>query len=879
MEELMETTADDPMAYLHPSGKYVKPIMHHKARLQRKQEKNGGSAEGTPVYEEHVQQPPPSELTCPICGQLLREAVLTICCGESFCAECIQQRLLDMGPLNKCPGNSCNSKLSADQLVPNKKMRQAVEHFINSQGSSAGAITGASKESSTEAFSMFAQSQPFHAQTQQVHRVRIGLSATSSVEPEKSSVPIGGIIQSSISTSEFPIKHDESLAKLLGVPPPHSVPIAAQVATPPMQLPSSNMFSFTQPPPAIPVLSMPPPTIPVTTLSSQLPIVPPPISTQTTSNTSTTQPEPNQLTSTTEIPGVGAPPVEMSLQPPTVTKVASTSAPVRGSASISDAWEAFLMRKDQDKKERKRPTSRSSVSSASSSSDSESSSSSSSSSASSADSAARRRRRRENERRYNRGRPYRPRDRSPARYRQREYPKYRLSPKRSERHRPASPRRPTRDYDHDRYRSPRASPQKKERTKRHSPEPSKTRRSETKHEDKKKRKLDEVEKSSRASEEKESSKLKRKRGDLAKEEKASKTIKIKIHSKDKFDEKLVKEEGLPKARNELELEDVKDEQSATDTHDNDEEEIERIIQEAKRVKRMSIDDQFNETIEDLPAENEQEEQVETKMANDNLMKFEENESVAKIGKQVQHSVDSGTEEDRDLFHNNDYAWNVTEEKSAKIQSPTEEEDDNQKEFMVELPPDLGSENEKKEKKHKKKKRRHSEKDHDDESKEKKKKKHKEEKHKKEAKEVKKGKERDERSREKEESREKEKLAKKFSSHSEDREGSEYDSKRKKEKKKKKDKDSDKPDHKESHKGSKRKDRHELPEKYSISREESSEKRETTSKNEKQERGKSSTERESRHESEKRPRHRSPEVKNYLRDESPEVKMRSKKYKL
>jgi len=33
---LMETTKDDFLAMLHPSGKYVKSIMHFQARLQRK---------------------------------------------------------------------------------------------------------------------------------------------------------------------------------------------------------------------------------------------------------------------------------------------------------------------------------------------------------------------------------------------------------------------------------------------------------------------------------------------------------------------------------------------------------------------------------------------------------------------------------------------------------------------------------------------------------------------------------------------------------------------------------------------------------------------------------------------------------------------------
>lgn len=35
MDELMETTSDDPLAMLHPSGKYVVPIMHWKARQKK----------------------------------------------------------------------------------------------------------------------------------------------------------------------------------------------------------------------------------------------------------------------------------------------------------------------------------------------------------------------------------------------------------------------------------------------------------------------------------------------------------------------------------------------------------------------------------------------------------------------------------------------------------------------------------------------------------------------------------------------------------------------------------------------------------------------------------------------------------------------------
>lgn len=34
----METTSDDPLAMLHSSGKYMVPIMHWKARQQKKVE-------------------------------------------------------------------------------------------------------------------------------------------------------------------------------------------------------------------------------------------------------------------------------------------------------------------------------------------------------------------------------------------------------------------------------------------------------------------------------------------------------------------------------------------------------------------------------------------------------------------------------------------------------------------------------------------------------------------------------------------------------------------------------------------------------------------------------------------------------------------------
>lgn len=141
MEELMEISKDDPFARLHPSGKYVVPIMHYNARNQRKQENIIGND-----INENEQREVPLELACPLCKNLLREAVLATCCGDSFCAECAQQIVLD-DKNGECPGAGCNQKITADSLVPNNKMRQAIQKFLSSSNkpTQSGLVAGASK--------------------------------------------------------------------------------------------------------------------------------------------------------------------------------------------------------------------------------------------------------------------------------------------------------------------------------------------------------------------------------------------------------------------------------------------------------------------------------------------------------------------------------------------------------------------------------------------------------------------------------------------------------------------------------------------------------------------------------------------------------------
>uniref|UniRef100_A0A0K0EJZ0 DWNN domain-containing protein n=1 Tax=Strongyloides stercoralis TaxID=6248 RepID=A0A0K0EJZ0_STRER len=132
-EDLMETTKDDPMAMLHPSGKYVIPIMHWKARNEKNSQIGTSTEAQGKVKEEEEEKKSkndlPSELVCPLCNSLFVDAVLTYCCGNTFCADCLTKIIIE-DKEGKCPGVSCNQKkLNSSSFVPNKKVREAVKNY------------------------------------------------------------------------------------------------------------------------------------------------------------------------------------------------------------------------------------------------------------------------------------------------------------------------------------------------------------------------------------------------------------------------------------------------------------------------------------------------------------------------------------------------------------------------------------------------------------------------------------------------------------------------------------------------------------------------------------------------------------------------------
>ncbi|XP_059662039.1 E3 ubiquitin ligase PQT3-like [Cornus florida] len=71
----------------------------------------------------------PSELKCSLCNTFFKEAVMIPCCQHSFCEKCIRAVLLEKARCPKCSSSKCR----VENLLPNLSLRQAIEHFLESQ--------------------------------------------------------------------------------------------------------------------------------------------------------------------------------------------------------------------------------------------------------------------------------------------------------------------------------------------------------------------------------------------------------------------------------------------------------------------------------------------------------------------------------------------------------------------------------------------------------------------------------------------------------------------------------------------------------------------------------------------------------------------------
>ncbi|NWX47088.1 RBBP6 ligase, partial [Steatornis caripensis] len=120
MSFLMEVK--DPNAkgvLLTKNGKYTIPIISAEAYARGKKEKPPfWPEEPSSSSVSHV----PDELLCLICEDIMTDAAVTVCCGKSFCDECIRTALLESEE-HICP--VCHqTDVSPDALVANQFLRQ-----------------------------------------------------------------------------------------------------------------------------------------------------------------------------------------------------------------------------------------------------------------------------------------------------------------------------------------------------------------------------------------------------------------------------------------------------------------------------------------------------------------------------------------------------------------------------------------------------------------------------------------------------------------------------------------------------------------------------------------------------------------------------------
>uniref|UniRef100_UPI003AAC2CD3 uncharacterized protein n=1 Tax=Centroberyx gerrardi TaxID=166262 RepID=UPI003AAC2CD3 len=125
---------DDPSikgAMLTNSGRYAIPTIDAEAYALGKKERPPFVPQQQPESEEE-EDPVPDELLCLICKDLLSDAVVIPCCGNSYCDDCIRTALLESEE-HVCPTCS-QSDVSPDALIANKFLRQAVNNYKNERG-------------------------------------------------------------------------------------------------------------------------------------------------------------------------------------------------------------------------------------------------------------------------------------------------------------------------------------------------------------------------------------------------------------------------------------------------------------------------------------------------------------------------------------------------------------------------------------------------------------------------------------------------------------------------------------------------------------------------------------------------------------------------
>ncbi|NXJ58035.1 RBBP6 ligase, partial [Spizaetus tyrannus] len=105
---------------LTKTGKYAVPCLNVEAYTRRKKEKPPFLPEEP--SSSSSDDPIPDEILCLICKEIMTDAAIIPCCGNSYCDECIRTALLESEE-HRCP--KCHQTgVSPDALVANKCLRR-----------------------------------------------------------------------------------------------------------------------------------------------------------------------------------------------------------------------------------------------------------------------------------------------------------------------------------------------------------------------------------------------------------------------------------------------------------------------------------------------------------------------------------------------------------------------------------------------------------------------------------------------------------------------------------------------------------------------------------------------------------------------------------
>jgi len=131
--QMIEVSKDTKGAMIAADGKYVVPKMDKKGYDIGKKERPPFIKDANPeTVDENEEHPVPAECCCTLCDDLLVDAVVISCCGNTFCDDCIRNSLLE-SENHQCPKCKANN-VSPDTLVANKLIRDAVDRFRKSTG-------------------------------------------------------------------------------------------------------------------------------------------------------------------------------------------------------------------------------------------------------------------------------------------------------------------------------------------------------------------------------------------------------------------------------------------------------------------------------------------------------------------------------------------------------------------------------------------------------------------------------------------------------------------------------------------------------------------------------------------------------------------------